>query len=125
MVVAIDVTEDNQGLIKEIRTFKELFNVDIDLVYVDTGILNLSDAEIKEGLYSYIKQYSIDCDTTIIKSSEIEPAILQFADEVAADLIMLSTHGRHGLNYLMKGSIAGNLVNHSDRIIITTNFQSV
>jgi nucleotide-binding universal stress UspA family protein len=42
-----------------------------------------------------------------------EDGILSYADDVKADLIAIGTHGRTGLLHLLSGSIAEDLVNHS------------
>jgi nucleotide-binding universal stress UspA family protein len=45
--------------------------------------------------------------------------ILQTADEVDADLIVMGTHGRTGLNRLMMGSVAEVVVRRADCPVLT------
>jgi nucleotide-binding universal stress UspA family protein len=40
--------------------------------------------------------------------------ILKVASEWAADLIIIGTHGRTGLSHLLMGSVAENVVRHSE-----------
>ncbi len=47
--------------------------------------------------------------------------ILDYADEVAADLIAMGTQGRTGLDRLLLGSVAERVVRMSDRPVVTVN----
>jgi len=49
----------------------------------------------------------------------IEDGIIQYADEINADAIVVMTNARKGLNHLIKGSISENLANHSRRPVMT------
>jgi nucleotide-binding universal stress UspA family protein len=44
--------------------------------------------------------------------------ILQAGDEAAADLIVMSTHGRGGLQRLWLGSVAWKVVQHTHRPVL-------
>ena len=53
--------------------------------------------------------------TEIYNSLSEEAGILEFADDIGADLIAMSTHGRIGILHLLTGSISKHVVNHSKR----------
>ena len=43
-----------------------------------------------------------------------ESGVINFAQEIDADMIAMGTHGRRGLAHLMSGSVAEDIVNHVD-----------
>ena len=49
----------------------------------------------------------------LIRQGAIAETILRVADEVKADIIAMSTHGRSGVSRWLLGSIANRVVNHS------------
>jgi nucleotide-binding universal stress UspA family protein len=49
----------------------------------------------------------------------IEHGLYAYAQEVRADLIGLTTHGRSGLAHFFRGSIGGDIVNHAPLPVIT------
>ncbi|MEN7551340.1 universal stress protein [Rapidithrix thailandica] len=50
-----------------------------------------------------------------------EEGIRSFSNDLNADLIMMTTHGRTGIGHLLLGSIAEEVANHATRPIITFN----
>lgn len=55
----------------------------------------------------------------VYNSLSEESGIIEFADDIDADLIAMTTHGRTGLIHLITGSIAEDVVNHSKRPVWT------
>ncbi len=51
--------------------------------------------------------------STIVREGPIAETILAVADEIQADVIAMSTHGRSGMRRWLLGSIADRVVNHS------------
>ena len=52
-------------------------------------------------------------DTRYVKDSYAAEAILEAAKSIGADLIVMATHGRRGLNRLLLGSQANAVITHS------------
>jgi nucleotide-binding universal stress UspA family protein len=50
---------------------------------------------------------------------ETAPAIRGYADEHDADLIVMGTHGRSGLDRLVVGSVAETVIRHSEVPVVT------
>ena len=44
--------------------------------------------------------------------------IVEYAEEIAADLIIIGTHGRAGLEYILLGSVAEGVVRGASRPIL-------
>jgi nucleotide-binding universal stress UspA family protein len=47
------------------------------------------------------------------------PVILEYADEIDADIIVMSTHGRRGLSHALIGSVTEEVVRLSERPVLT------
>ena len=45
-------------------------------------------------------------------------AILEFADELDADMILMATHGRSGVSHLLAGSVAEGVIRRSRRPVV-------
>jgi nucleotide-binding universal stress UspA family protein len=52
---------------------------------------------------------------TFVEEGKPFEAILKVAEEWAADLIVLGTHGRTGLSHLLMGSVAEKVIRHSGK----------
>jgi nucleotide-binding universal stress UspA family protein len=67
----------------------------------------------------------VPSDTTVpvrrwlCTSAEVAPEILKLADEVAADLIVMGTHGRAGLSRLLTGSVAESVIRQARCPVLT------
>ena len=62
-----------------------------------------------------LENYSLN----IYNDHSVEKGILNFAKEMDAQLVGMSTHGRKGLSHFFNGSISEDLVNHAQRPVIT------
>lgn len=51
------------------------------------------------------------------------PVILEYADEIDADMIVMSTHGRRGLSHALVGSVTEEVVRLSPRPVLTIRGQ--
>lgn len=62
-------------------------------------------------------------DVTVVQQRGIAvaPAILTFAREVDAQLVVMGTHGRHGLGRVLLGSVAERVVRHSHVPVLTVH----
>ncbi|MEO6187970.1 MAG: universal stress protein [Ginsengibacter sp.] len=86
----------NSDVIQE-NTVEELKR--IAQLYLDHAKWNLGDEKIQ----------------TILKEGDYAEAILQTAEEIKADIIVMGTHGRKGLDKVLLGSVAEKVL-HSTEI---------
>ena len=56
---------------------------------------------------------------TIVVESQTVPAILLTAKDKKADMIVMGTHGRSGINRLMLGSVTEKVLHETDRPVLT------
>ena len=66
-------------------------------------------AEIQQ---SFIRE-GISVDTKIIRGVAASEGIVQIANEIGADLIIMGSHGRTGVKKMMLGSVAQNVLTQS------------
>jgi nucleotide-binding universal stress UspA family protein len=88
-----------------------------------TGIPAVADMELTERLAGAARERlgalalrmsrGVDVNTAVVIDSRIARAILDFAEQTAADLVALTTHGR-GASRLILGSIADKVLRGSN-----------
>ena len=55
----------------------------------------------------------------IVLPGDARDAILQVADEIHADMIVMGTHGRRGISHLVLGSVAEEIVRRATCPVVT------
>ena len=55
----------------------------------------------------------------VYNDTSVEKGILNFARNLDAGLIGISTHGRKGIAHFFNGSVSEDLVNHANRPVVT------
>jgi nucleotide-binding universal stress UspA family protein len=64
------------------------------------------------------ESHGTDCETEVRQGDPAE-AILEYAEEIAADLIVAGTHGRSGVKRHLLGSVSERLVRHAECPVLT------
>ena len=82
-------------------------------------IVQLSNAdELKKAAQNYLnmskKHLADDSITTVIKEGDFADCILTAAKEVNADIIVLGSHGRRGLDKILLGSVAERVLHRTE-----------
>ena len=71
-------------------------------------------------MQEFVKGMGVENYTmNVYNENSVEKGILQFAREINAELIGMSTHGRKGIAHFFNGSISEDLVNHANMPVIT------
>jgi len=60
----------------------------------------------------------VPLEVRLVEDSHVVDGIMAVADEVAADLIVIGSHGRNAVQKLLLGSVAGKVVAHSTRPVL-------
>ncbi|WP_242919655.1 universal stress protein [Pontibacter liquoris] len=124
VVLASDFKRDMGPAVEKFKYFQNLYDARLHLVYINTpgafeasGVLRnkLQEAAVRYGL----RNYTINVYNDTIE----EDGILHFAQDINADLIMMATHGRTGFAHLLSGSIAEDLVNHTNIPVLTLHLK--
>ena len=90
--------------------------VGTDFAYGQSQYLSAATAEASEATRSAREQISaagVTVDTRVIESHTPWRGILETAAELGADLIVMGSHGRKGLEKLVLGSVAQRVLSHA------------
>ena len=120
VVLASDFKRELGPVMAKFKHFQALFGARLHLVYVNTpgafGSSNDLRHKLQEAADNYgFQNYTINVYNDVVE----EDGILHFAQDIQADLIMMATHGRTGLAHLLSGSVAEDLVNHTNIPVLT------
>ncbi|MFT4849088.1 MAG: nucleotide-binding universal stress UspA family protein [Polaribacter sp.] len=123
-VFASDFTEECRWSFNEAQKFAESIGAKMHLLFVNTPREFQTTAQANETISNFIKNAEADNFTiNIYNDTSIEKGILQFAKDINAQLIGMSTHGRKGLSHFFNGSVSEDLVNHANMPVITFKIQ--
>lgn len=120
IVFASDFRENSDEVAARIKRLQKLFGAELYLVNVNTPGSFETTRESIARIKHYVKKYSFEnVKAEIYNSSSEESGIIEFAEDIDADLIAMATHGRTGFLHLITGSIAEDVVNHAKRPVWT------
>lgn len=124
VVFVTDFEEESIDSYKRARRFFNLLDSNVHMLYVNvpnTGFRNSYEMEEKvsnflesaDGNHDYLNDVSYISDYTV------EKGVLNFSNQIDADLISIPTHGRTGFSHIFKGSITEDIANHSVLPVLT------
>jgi nucleotide-binding universal stress UspA family protein len=114
IVLATNLAGTQTELVTEIKKIQALTKAKIHVVKVNTPNYFHTQRQADKEFDKFIANHSLDnFDTVLYNETTEEDGILSYAEDVQADLIAIGTHGRTGILHLISGSIAEDLVNHS------------
>ena len=113
-------TEHQEDLIMKVKELQEFFKAKLHIVYINTASNFVVDTVIRPQLKEFADRYMLKNYTiNIFNHISTQEGVIDFTKMIEGDLIAIGTHGRKGINHFMKGSIAEDLVNHTDSLIWT------
>jgi nucleotide-binding universal stress UspA family protein len=139
ILVATDFGEAAEVALNYGREFARLFDANIDVVHVcesvaarafgaDGFVLNYGElqGEVEAAARKQLDALLTDEDRTalnarpvLLTSSAPALALVQYAKESAADLILIGTHGRGAMAHLLMGSVAERVVRFAPCPVLT------
>ena len=125
VVFAADFIESEDNVANELKNMQNFLDAKLHLVKVDTPGNFESSRTIKKRIHDFVQKHKLENYTIeIYNESTEEDGIIFFAEDIDADMIALATHGRTGIKHLLSGSIAEDVVNHSQRPVWTCKVKS-
>jgi nucleotide-binding universal stress UspA family protein len=120
IVFASDFREDNVAIADRMKRLQHLLGAELYFVVINTpGNFETSRESIKR-IRAFANKFDFNNVTAeIYNSISEETGIIEFAEDINADLIAMITHGRTGFLHLITGSIAEDVVNHAKRPVWT------
>ena len=131
ILVTTDFSENSRAAFPYAIEFAKKTNAQVELLHVlsfgqldrdetDEFVEDLREERIKLVKSEYFHEIG-DRVTTTVLSTEASPhqAIAEYIHKHPAHLIIMSTVGRTGLNYLMLGSTTANVVRHVSQAVLS------
>lgn len=87
-----------------------------DFAYGQSEYLSAAATEAKEATGAAQKTLAsagVSVKTSVVEAHAAWRGILETAEKVGADLIVMGSHGRHGLEKMVLGSVAQRVLSHS------------
>jgi nucleotide-binding universal stress UspA family protein len=104
---------EQEELILKVKVLQNFFKATLHVLYVNTPSAFRRDIEVKKEMKAFAKRFMLkDYTLTIFNDYSEEEGLRNFVTETNADMVVMATHGRRGINHLMSGSIAEDVVNH-------------
>jgi nucleotide-binding universal stress UspA family protein len=104
-VVGLDGSSRAESVLENLLPIARLLGATLHLLHV-------GDSESNAGIRAYLKKVALRCSslgvpvTTAVRTGPPSPGIIQYAADVRAGMVALATHGRTGLERLLLGSVA-------------------
>lgn len=124
MVFASDFHDESYTVFKKIQFFADLYKVRVNLLKVITS-KNFEPTSVSRKLMEdFAKKFKLkDFLINIYNATSIEKGIIDFSDEINANLIAIETHGRTGMAHLINGSLAEDIANHINRPVLSIKME--
>ncbi|RDB07764.1 universal stress protein [Runella aurantiaca] len=120
VVFAVDF--ENEQFVKTSTKLLDKSNINPHFVYVDNGTKIFDEVALREkvGKWALELGYS-SYQFEIVEANTIEKGILNYARKVEADIIVMYTHGRTGIQHFIYGSVAEDVVNHAEMAVMVSH----
>ncbi len=114
IVFATTLQKNEMASVTKIKELQTFFDATLHLLLVNTPV-NLKRTKDEMAIMEeYVRQNKIqNCTMNLRDDFNEQDGIMGFAQEINADMIALTTHGRRGLAHLFLGSVAEDVVNHA------------
>ncbi|MCH6199474.1 universal stress protein [Aquiflexum sp. LQ15W] len=120
VIFASDFSNVPSEVIDRLKAAIGTIDADLHLVKINTPSMFESTRTSIEKMKTFVEDFEINAASMqVYNSTSEEEGILEFADDVDADMIAMATHGRTGFLHLLSGSIAEDVVNAAQRPVWT------
>ncbi|MCS5489671.1 universal stress protein [Algoriphagus limi] len=120
IVFASDFRQNSAEIAARLKRLQHLFDAEVYLVIINTPSNFEETRESLSRIKRFVKEFDLkNVKAEIYNSTSEESGIIQFAEDIDADLIAMATNGRTGFLHLITGSIAEDVVNHAKRPVWT------
>jgi nucleotide-binding universal stress UspA family protein len=118
-------TENQEDLIAKVKELQNFFGAQLRIVWINTPVNFASDKITLARLEAFAKRYKLQYYTThVFNHPNEEDGILEFTKFIQGNLIAMGTHGRRGIAHIVNGSVAEDVVNHTDKPVWTYSLKN-
>ncbi len=124
-IFACDFLENSIGPFKRATRIFDLFNIEMQLLYINLAGDFRSTREIEKRILKFLTDANdpnpLKTLNSVVQYNDysVESGIFAYSQVANADIIALPTQGRQGLAHFFSGSIGEDVVNHSDLPVMT------
>jgi universal stress protein A len=130
ILVPVDFSDCAKKALRYAIPFAELHRAEIVLLYVapsstyvggEYGMIDVTalDADLRATGEKRLKDFAVEeipaklVSQTVVRGGSATTEIVDLAEKLPADLIVISTHGYSGLKHVLLGSVAEHVVRHA------------
>jgi len=135
----VDLTKNSRRVVPYVRHFAEKFGASVYLIHVVRGPEEFSgfemgatwfssfEAEVRKGAESAIEKFieeemaGVAPKEVTVAMGDVAEEITKYAGKIGADMIVMGTHGRKGLENIMFGSVARGVLKDATCPVLTVN----
>lgn len=120
VVFASDFNEVPGDVVARLKAAISTINAELHLVKINTPSIFENTRSSKDKMKAFVEDFEVEAASLeVYNSSSEEDGILDYAEDINADMIAMATHGRTGFLHLLSGSIAEDVVNAAKRPVWT------
>ena len=120
ILIASDFNNEVDEMFKGFKQFTSVFNAKLHLLKVNTPLNFETTPQSYTKMQKFAERNKLqNYSLSIYNDHTEEDGIINFADDINADLLLIGTHGRTGFAHLIKGSITEDILNHSTRAVLS------
>lgn len=124
IVFASDFQHTDDHFIGQLLDLQRKFEAQLNIVKINTPASFTSTRHDTKQMEDFVKKYKIENFTIdIYNYKNEEDGIILYAEDIKADMIALGTHQRKGVGHFLAGSIAEDVVNHSQFPVWTAHLK--
>ncbi|MCZ8021325.1 MAG: universal stress protein [Cyclobacteriaceae bacterium] len=113
-------TEIQEDLVLKVKAMQNFFGAHLHIVFVNTPSNFTRDIITNKRLQQFAKRFLFkNYSVHVFNDLYEEDGIINFSNLIKGDLIAMGTHSRKGISHVVNGSIAEDVVNHTDAPIWT------
>jgi len=122
IVFASDFMEEAYKIFSAVKNFAEIFNAEILLIKVNTVEQFRRTIDDREKINKFNKHFKTVYKYVLYNDYMKEQGILDYTNEIKADMIAIGTHGKKGLARFLKTDVSEDMVRVSNKPIMVVNF---
>lgn len=114
IVFGLDLSGNESKVVAAIRDLQEELNATIHFININTPHVLMNEDEVITKMRFFAEENGFQNSTVNIrKNTQRDSGIIEFAKEISADMIAMSSSRKKGIAHLFFGSLAEDIVNHS------------
>jgi nucleotide-binding universal stress UspA family protein len=120
IVLASDFDRPDDTFAVKVKELQTMMDAEMKIVKINTPANFTTTRHDKAAMQEFVEKYDIkNYQLDVYNYNNEEDGIVCYADDIDADMIAMGTYQRKGLNRFLSGSIAEDVVNHTDRPVWT------